>query len=179
MTASGLVENTDQLLDLMTDIVRNATFPAEELDKFKLREMADLERQRANPSFLARERFYSVLYGDFPAARVSSTPESVEKVTTEHLKDFHSAYYRPNNAILGVVGDVTPESVMPLVEKYFGVWERARIPSGKLPRLAKLGASTIHLVATLTAPIAASAPASIRVPGARRHRFAPRFPNFR
>ena len=146
VTASGLVENTDQLLDLMTDIVRNATFPAEELDKFKLREMADLERQRANPNFLARERFYSVLYGDFPAARISSTPESVEKVTPENLKDFHSAYYRPNNAILGVVGDVTPESVMPLVEKYFGVWERARIPSGKLPRLAKLGESTIHLV---------------------------------
>lgn len=146
VTASGLVENSEQILDLMGDIVRNPTFPADELDKFKQREMADLQRQRSNPSFLARERFYSALYGDFPAAHVSSTPESVEKVTAEHLKDFHSAYYRPNNAILGVVGDVTPESVMPLIEKYFGVWERARIPSGKLPRLAKLGESTIHLV---------------------------------
>ena len=110
----------------MSDIVRNPTFPAGELNKFKQREMADIQRQRSDPSFLARERFYSVLYGDFPAARVSSTLGSVKKVTSEKLKDFHSTYYRPNNAILGVVGDITPKNLMPLIKKYFGAWERAQ-----------------------------------------------------
>ncbi len=144
--ASGLVDDSEVLLDLMSDIVRNPTFPADELNKFKQREMADIQRQRSDPSFLARERFYNVLYGDFPAARVSSTLGSVEKVTSEKLKDFHSTYYRPNNAILGVVGDITPNNLMPLIKKYFGAWEQAQIPSDELPQLMKLGKSTIHLV---------------------------------
>ena len=144
--ASGLVENIDPILDLFSDMVTDPTFPAEELEKFKKRELADLRQQRSFPNFLAREKFHQVVYGEFPAAQISSTPDSVARVTGEHLQEFHSTYYRPNNALLGVVGDVTPASVMPLLEKYFGGWRPARVRSAQLPRLPAAQPKTIHLI---------------------------------
>ena len=146
ITASGLVENIDKILDLLSDMVTDPTFPTEELDKFKNRELANLRQQRSFPNFLAREKFHRVVYGEFPAAQISSTRDSVDRATTKHLKEFHSTYYRPNNALLGVVGAVTPESLMPLVEKYFEGWLRARVPLTKLPRLPPAQPKTIHLL---------------------------------
>src|SRR3954452_21096545 len=42
VTASGLVENIDQVLDIFTDVIRNPKFPQEEIDKFKQRQIAQL-----------------------------------------------------------------------------------------------------------------------------------------
>ena len=68
VTASGLVENTDRILELMSDVVLNPNFPEAELAKYKKRQLAGLEQMRSEPGFLARERFYRVLYRDFPAS---------------------------------------------------------------------------------------------------------------
>lgn len=123
VSASGLVENTGRILELMSDMVLHPSFPQEELDKFKKRELADLEQERSEPRFLAQERFFQVLYREYPAAVVSSTPESVRRVTVDDLKNFHNQYYVPNNALLGVTGDVDYDTIVPLIEKYFGGWK--------------------------------------------------------
>lgn len=146
VTASGLVENTNRILELMSDVVLNPTFPQDELAKYKKRQLANLQQMRSEPSFLARERFYSVLYGDFPASEVAATPASLNKVTREELAKFHSEYYVPNNAILGVVGDVQYESIVPLIKKYFGSWKRQAVSNGKLPPVPAPVAAKVVLV---------------------------------
>ncbi len=146
VSASGLVENTDRLLELMSDMVLNPAFPQDELDKYKTRQLARLEEERSNPDFLAQERFHKVLYRDFPAAEVSATPDSVKRVTVDELKKFHDDYYIPNNAILGVVGDVTYDQVLPVIEKYFGAWKGHPVPEGDLPPLPPPAAAKIVLV---------------------------------
>ncbi len=123
VTASGLVENVDRILELMSDIVLNPTFPADELDKYRQRQLAELEEERATPEFLGREKFFQVLYRNFPASVVSATPDSVKRATPEQLKAFHDQYYAPNNAILGVVGDVQFDPILSLIRKHFGEWK--------------------------------------------------------
>ncbi|MDD3876785.1 MAG: pitrilysin family protein [Bacteroidales bacterium] len=49
----------------------------------------------------------------------------IENATLEDVKDFYFRFYRPNNAILVVVGNITMEELFPLVKKWFG-----DIPSG-------------------------------------------------
>jgi zinc protease len=146
VTASGLVENTDRILELMSDVVLNPTFPDDELAKYKKRQLAGLQQMRSQPRFLARERFYSVLYGEFPASEVAATPESVNKVTREELEKFHSEHYLPNNAILGVAGDVDYDSIVPLIKKYFGGWKSQPYTGDKLPPLPKPAAAKVVLV---------------------------------
>jgi zinc protease len=146
VSGSGLVENIGRILELMSDVVLNPTFPDDELAKYKKRQLADLQQMRSEPSFLARERFYRVLYGDFPASEVAATPASVNKVTRDELAKFHSEYYAPNNAILGVVGDVDYDSILPLIKKYFGAWKSHAVSNGELPPVPKPAAAKVILV---------------------------------
>ena len=143
--AGGLVENTETLLDLLSDVVLHPTFPADELEKYKQRKLAVLEQERADPSFLAEEKLHQALYGEFPAAVVEATPESVKRAAPADLKAFHDRYYRPGNAILGVVGDVKAADALRAVQKYFGGWQgAAEAPS--LPAVPKPTPAKVILV---------------------------------
>ncbi len=45
----------------------------------------------------------------------------------DYSRSFFARYYRPENTVLFVSGDVTPEGVLPLVEKYYGGWKRGYV----------------------------------------------------
>lgn len=146
VTASGLVENLDQTFDIMADVIRNPNFPAAEVEKFKTRALAQLQVQRSSPQFLAQEQFSRAIYGDHPGALVAPPAESIKKLTSKDLADFHSAYYRPNNAILAIVGDVTLKELMPKIEKAFGDWQKADVLATTIPAAPAQAGSRILLI---------------------------------
>ena len=132
IAASGLSPSTGQILDLIADIVLNPTFPADELEKYKARQLSDLEQERSQPRSLADERFHQALYGDFPAAVTLPTPESIKATTVERLKEFHERYHVPSNALLAVVGDVKADEFLELSRKSFGEWKGQPVASSRL-----------------------------------------------
>ncbi len=146
VTASGMAPDSDKILELMSDVVMNPTFPQDELDKYKQRQLANIEEQRSNPSFLGREKFQQVLYQDFPASVVSATPESVKAVTADDLRHFHDDYYAPGNAILGVIGDVHADDVAVLIRKHFGDWQDHAVNQPALPPLPSPAAAKIYFI---------------------------------
>lgn len=146
VSTSGLVENLDQTLDLFADVIRNPSFPADEVEKYKTRSLAQLQFQRSNPQFLAQERFSRAIYGDHPAAIISPPVESLKKLSSKDLAAFHSTYYRPNNAILAIVGDVTLKELLPKIEKAFGDWQKADVPATAIPAAPEQAASRILLI---------------------------------
>jgi len=121
--ASALSENLDPLLELMADELLRPTFPQDELEKWKKRQMASLLQMRANPSFLGNERLQQVLYAGDARAIVAPNAESLQKITRQDLVDFYHAYYVPGGAILGVTGDVTPDAIVAKLEKNLGEWK--------------------------------------------------------
>lgn len=146
VSTSGLIENLDQTLDILADVVRNPTFPAGEVEKYKGRTMAQLQFQRSNPQFLSQEQFSKAIYGDHPGSLTSAPVSSIKKLTSKDLAWFHSTYYRPNNAILAIVGDVTLSEVLPKIEKAFGDWQKADVPAMTIPEAPAQAASRIFLV---------------------------------
>jgi predicted Zn-dependent peptidase len=44
------------------------------------------------------------------------------------MQEFYATYYRPDNIVLSLVGDLDPEKVRPLIEKYFGRLPKASSP---------------------------------------------------
>ena len=147
VSTGGLVENMDQTLDLFADVVRNPTFPQAEVDKYKTRQLAQLQFQRSIPQFLAAEQFQKAIYGtSHPASLVFAPAESVKKLTTKDLAQFHATYYRPNNAIVAVVGDVTMKELLPKLEKYFGDWQKADVPAMTIPPAPAQSESRIYLI---------------------------------
>lgn len=144
--ASGLSESADKLMDLMSDIVLNPSFPADELEKYRRQESAQLIQLRSNPGFLARERFSKAVYGDFPAAIQAPTSDSLQKATADALKDFHQKHYAPNNAILAIAGDVTVAQAKELANKYFGAWKNHPVRAANTGKLPPPSAAKVYLV---------------------------------
>jgi zinc protease len=147
VSTGGLVENLDQTMDLFADVIRNPTFPQAEVDKYKTRSLAQLQFQRSNPQFLAAEQFQRAIYGtSHPASLVAAPTESIKKLTSKDLASFHSTYYRPNNAILAVVGDVTMKEILPKIEKAFGDWEKGDVPATTIPPAPAQADARIYLI---------------------------------
>jgi zinc protease len=159
IAASGLTENLDQIMELFDDVTLNPSFPADDLNKLKTRATAQLRAQRSQSGFLANEMFLKTMYGAHPASRAALTPAQIQGITPETLKQFHAAYYKPNNAIFAIVGDVNPSEIVAKLEKTFGgqqgdaqqgsqqgSWTRGDVPRPDLPKVSEPGQSKVYLI---------------------------------
>lgn len=124
VTVSGLSDNFDQWFAVALDELLHPSFPEDELAKLKLRLKANLKQQRAQAGFLAGERFSRAVYGNFPAAVTSMTDASLDAFTSNELKRWHDTRYAPQNAILGISGDVDAKTLIPKLQKWFAEWQK-------------------------------------------------------
>ena len=112
-------------LAIMADIALRPTFGQKDLDRLREERLAGLRQTRDNPSAIAAVAFPLMVYG--PSHRygigMMGTGETLPSFTTGDLRQFHAAEYRPDHAALVVVGDVTPASVLPALERQFGGWK--------------------------------------------------------
>jgi len=146
VSASGLTDNFDPIMALFADVVLNPSFPADEFNKLKSRNISAIRLQRSNPGFLSQEMFQKVMYGSHPAARIALSAEQIQRITPEVLQKLHATYYKPNNAIFAIVGDVKPAEVVAKLEKAFAAWKSGDVPKTEVPKVADTGAAKIYLI---------------------------------
>ena len=84
-----------------------------------------LEERRSRtdnrPASLLREQANAALYLTYPYRDpVIGWAHEIRAITADGLRAFYKKWYRPNNAILIIAGDVTMDTVRPLAEKYYG-----------------------------------------------------------
>lgn len=132
VSATGLTEFLDTALVLLSDVVLNATFPAEELEIERKRTLSGLQVELSQPQSLAARRFAREVYGEHPYG-ASLTPESVRSIRREDLVAFHGAHFRPENALFVVAGDVRPADVVARLDRHFAGWKRGAAVRPKLP----------------------------------------------
>lgn len=146
VSASGLKDNFDQIMELFADVIINPAFPADEFNKLKARNLSTIRLQRSQPGFLANEMFSKVVYGSHPGGRFALSAEQIQRITPEVLQKFHETHYKPNNAIFAIVGDVKPAEVIAKLEKAFANWKSGEVPKTEIPKLADTGAAKIYLI---------------------------------
>jgi zinc protease len=121
--AASLTKHTDNLLNLMTDILYNPTFPEEELEKLRKQTLSGLASQKDDPGAIASNVRSVVLYGkDHPYGELT-TEETVNNISIQDCKDFYNKYFTPEIAYLAIVGDITVKDAKKLVKNHFGQWE--------------------------------------------------------
>ena len=146
LTMRGLADTLPQMLALLSDLVRNPTFPQDEVDLLKANTKQGLQAQLASPQFVANRIYRQTLFGPHPYARVGATLESVEAIDRAAIDAYHKAHYRPNNAFLIVTGDVAPDAVFAAAQKAFGAWERGTVPTPPTPQVPPLKGRRIVFV---------------------------------
>ena len=142
----GLNDTLPQMLAMLADVVRNPTFPQNELDLMKATTAQRLQAQAASPQFVNNKLFRQTLFGSHPYARTGVTSETLPAIDRASIAAYQQAYYRPNNAFLVVVGDVTAAAVFEAAEKAFGSWERRALPESQAVELPVLKGRTLVFV---------------------------------
>jgi predicted Zn-dependent peptidase len=146
LSAAGLSDNFDSWIGIAFEILLQPSFAADELEKLKQRMRVQLREQRSNANFLLSERFNRAVYGEHPAANVSVTTESLDRLTQDALRQWHRERYAPQNAILGIAGDVRAKDLIAKLEKLLAGWKKTELKP-ILPRDAQAaGARKVILV---------------------------------
>jgi len=120
-------------LGILADVVRNPAFKDEEIDRLRRQYLNNLKVALGQPGAIARFAAARLVYRDAPYGHpLSGTPESLPRIKRDDITRLHGMFYRPDNAILVIGGDITPESGFAIAEKYFGDWQK---PANELPRM--------------------------------------------
>jgi zinc protease len=146
VSASGLSDTFEQWFALTTDVLLHPSFPADELAQYEARTKPALMQQRSQPGFLANQTMSRALYGAYPAAVVSTTPESLDSLTPAMLADWHDKHYAPQNSILAISGDVHPETLIPKLHQWLAEWQRSKAPVNFTPGPPPVSKEKIFLV---------------------------------
>lgn len=153
------------LLKIESIRMREATLTPEhwELERGAIEQ--EISRNVSNPGRLARDEAQRTLYrGTGYAEAPSGTRPSFDATTAADLRRFYDRWYTPNNAVLVIVGDVVPATVLGEVEKLFGAISRGPSADHAPLTLQPLRARTI----TRSTPDAAgSVEFMYRMPGMR------------
>ena len=146
VSADVLTPDTGLAFDLVNDIAQHATFPQKEFDVAQNQTLTYLEQDAVNPDSMANRQFGRIAYGGHPYGYIT-TPDTVKTLTRDDVAAFYQTYFKPNNALLVIVGDLTPEEARAQTERAFGDWAAGDVPDFLDYPTAKLGdTSVIYLV---------------------------------
>lgn len=150
------VSKLAEALPLMADVALRPTFPAADLDRLRKERLTALIQARDNPAQLIGIAFPRIVFGETHRYGTSANglPAAIEALTAADLQTFYRAHYRPDNAALLVVGDVTPASIMPMLEKMFGGWKTGGVAPlvAEVPMAPQLKTRQIYIVDKPDAP---------------------------
>ncbi|HVK81170.1 MAG TPA: pitrilysin family protein [Verrucomicrobiae bacterium] len=114
---------------IYADVIRNPTFAGEELERSRQQFLDGLQVALSEPGSIAGMAMSRAIYGNAPYGAVTS-PTSLAAITRDDAATYHANFWRPDNAVLVISGDVSAEEGFALAERHFGDWPR---PSAALP----------------------------------------------
>lgn len=123
-----LDKNLTTSLKLLSILVREATFPSDELERAKKRLKMRLEESQRVPSSVANVGLYELLYDGTPLERpIDGKLEDIDKISRFDIIRYYKMAYRPENCILAVVSAHEAKDVLAQIEDLFGTWQGMRI----------------------------------------------------
>ena len=127
---AGLSEFAEPLLQLVSELAREASFPEAEFERERRQKLEEVRLSRTEPGFLAGERLRNILFGAHPYSVVSPSEQQVAAYKRDDLLGIYRDFYTPENAMLLLVGDFSPDRMLASAEKVFGPW-RGKKPETK------------------------------------------------
>ena len=130
--------NLPAVIALVGDILRNASFPAADLEELRQQTLSAIEAQRTEPDALVSTAL--ARHGDpYPRGDVrharsfDERAQDAKAVTIEQVRAFHKRFYGAGHAQFGASGDMDAAAVRATLEKAFGDWKSdapyARVPA--------------------------------------------------
>ena len=167
VSTEALTRHWPKALELVADVVRNATFPDEEVERVRRERLTDLRRLRDDANAIAERVFSGLLYGrDTPHGHpISGREDAVAEFSREDAVRHHEQVFLGVRPALLVVGDVETDALVGQLERAFGDW---RAPDGAasaaVDATTPRGRTTIYLVDKPGAPQSVISAGQVGVP---------------
>ncbi|HEX8423941.1 MAG TPA: pitrilysin family protein, partial [Pyrinomonadaceae bacterium] len=149
-------------MEILADVVRRPTFKDEEIERLRQQYLDDLTVALGQPGSIARYVASRVVFGDAPYGHpLSGTPESIARIKRDDIVRLHATYYRPDNAILVIGGDIRADEAFKTAERFFGDWKKPAAPlptpSAKATEATATGATAQPRIVVIDKPDAGQA----------------------
>lgn len=130
VTGKSLAEDLPTLFEIVSDTLRNATFPSEQMERLRGERMTWLQYSEFNTRYRASKAMREALY---PASHpyhygTYGTVETLPGLTVAEMQEFYAKHYGPKGMILVVVGAVTSDEVVELAQNHFADWRNPDQP---------------------------------------------------
>ena len=131
--ASSLKKHTEKLLELITDVLYNPSFEQSELDKLKTQTISGIAAGKDDPGTIASNVRGFLLYGkNHPYGEVA-TEKTVASISIEDCRGYYNTYFKPNNAYLVMVGDITMKAAKKAAKENFSQWKKGEVKNETFP----------------------------------------------
>lgn len=117
----------DRAMELLGDLIANASFPDEEFEKEKGVVFEEIEMYRDTPSELIYDEFENRLFaGHSLGHNILGTPEELGKITSDRARRFLARCYQPDKIVFFSLGSTPFDKVARWADRYFGAIRRER-----------------------------------------------------
>lgn len=123
----SLAKHFDKMLDMMADMIRNPSFPEDELNKTKALRLSAIKQELDNPEAMAFRSFYNAAFPPNSPYYRPSVEEDIANISAIQRTDvlnFYKDHYGPDATIIAITGDIDASQAIELVKKYFGSWQK-------------------------------------------------------
>jgi zinc protease len=125
-SGKSLSKNFNLLLDVLSDELRNPSFPQDQIDRLKSQTISRLGMEKEDLMRTALRQFNRAIYPEshpFRPQTIKEDETATKSITRDDLVAFHKEYYGPETTIIVIVGDVKPDEAVAAVDKFLGDWQ--------------------------------------------------------
>lgn len=119
----SLLENVDEMMTVGYDMVTEPPLRQDDIDKLKPRHIISAKNRFKKTGVKAFYDMFNNLFEGHPITKYNSTEESIKSITREDLAALHKKYFSQKNLTILMVGDMTPEQMKEIADRYFGKWD--------------------------------------------------------
>ena len=143
-----LSDDTNMVISLLADQLKNPLFSKEELEKSKKRQIAGYKRSKESTRGNAMNDMLQAFYGSDHQNSPTNPEQAIEeikKLTSEDLKDYHSKNYGLGSMVLVVVGDVDHVKMENLIKQNFDSWKQSPLKNKEEPKTGNRVADKVYV----------------------------------
>jgi len=131
--AKVIDENLELAVDILADLVINATMDETELEKERGVILEEIAMDEDSPEDLVHDLLQSAQFGEqSPGQPILGPAEQIAAYTRDDLLNFRKKHYAPKETVIALAGSYDPDKVLEWVTACFGAWEND-IPTVETP----------------------------------------------
>lgn len=124
---SFLEEYLDEALDVLSKMILRPTFIRREIENEKRSMFYELREKERDPEFVAERQLLQILFQGHPYQKAIYSEDLIKSITQKDTLAFYNKYYRPNNAVLVITGNLNLRTASRKVSHYLNTWKNIAV----------------------------------------------------